>query len=365
MANAPRKNSTKAREALRATSKNTVHPYFIARPDKDAANASWTVAELCKEYGWPEGLAGGGKIALIHCSGGWRQEDIDAYFADPKLRPIVTDHSVDLITKNSECKTANVADTEVALDIQVAGAAYAIATGKSATIRIYWSQDLVAGLRAASDDKCDVCCITWGADENNWGRAAAYAFDAVAEKATKKGMIIIAASGDNDSSDGGSTPANVDFPASSPHVIGVGGTTRTKDAKVAENVWNDNPGEAYGNGTGGGVSEFFPIPKWQLATIQSLNRIVPDVAAHADPNNGYQIIVGDESRVVGGTSAAAALYAGLFAAFGEKRGFILPELYKNQICFNDIREGDNGQFRALVGAQGCSTLSTEAQMQQF
>ena len=38
------------------------------------------------------------------------------------------------------------------------------------------------------------------------------------------GMIIVAASGDNDSSDGGPTPANVDFPASSPYVLGCGGT---------------------------------------------------------------------------------------------------------------------------------------------
>ena len=79
-------------------------------------------------------------------------------------------------------------------------------------------------------------------------------------------------------------------------------------------------------------------------------RMVPDVAIHADPRIGYRFFVNGAERVIGGTSAAAALYAGLFASFGQKRGFITPDLYKNQVCFNDIREGDNGKFSAMVGA---------------
>jgi subtilase family serine protease len=56
-------------------------------------------------------------------------------------------------------------------------------------------------------------------------------FNAAAKAAVDSGMIIVAASGDNDSSDGGSTPSNVDFPASSPYVNGCGGTTLTKLAE--------------------------------------------------------------------------------------------------------------------------------------
>ena len=72
----------------------------------------------------------------------------------------------------------------------------------------------------------------------------------------------------------------------------------------------------------------------------------------------YRIVVGGTDQVIGGTSAAAALYAGLFAAFGPKRGFILPDLYKNQVCFNDITEGDNGLFRALIGPDACTGLGS-------
>ena len=174
-------------------------------------------------------------------------------------------------------------------------------------------------------------------------------------------MIIVAASGDNDSSDGGPTPANVDFPASSPYVIGCGGTSRVKAPKSGqsvETVWNNNPGHADGQGTGGGFSELFPIEDWQLGSVQARMRMVPDIAAHADPLTGYRIFVGGQPRVIGGTSAATALYAGLFAAFGPKRGFITPDLYKNQVCFNDIRGGDNGMFRAMVGPDPCTGIGS-------
>lgn len=363
--------------APRATSKNRVHPYFIAHEGPVSDDATWTVKELCAAYEWPmpNDVAGGGRIALIHLAGGWLQTDINQFFAAqglPGLAPTPTDRSLDSDATNSKLQTPNEADAEVALDIQLASAAYAVATNKPATIVVYRTTDLTTGLVAATADNCDVCCITWGADEQTWGRAAADAFNAAAKAAVDSGMIIVAASGDNNSSDGGPTPSNVDFPASSPYVIGCGGTSLGKPPKGAaaekaaalkkalreEKVWNDEPGDPDGDGTGGGVSEFFAIPDWQLGTLQAARRIVPDVAAHADPASGYRIVVGGQDHIVGGTSAAAALYAGLFAAFGPKRGFILPDLYKNPVCFNDITDGNNGMFRALVGPDACTGLGS-------
>lgn len=93
-----------------------------------------------------------------------------------------------------------------------------------------------------------------------------------------------------------------------------------------ETVWNNDPGKTDGEGTGGGFSTFFvPMPLWQANAPHGPGRMVPDVAANADPNTGY-----DNRRrrltVVGGTSAVAPLYAGLFASFGTKLGFVTPEL---------------------------------------
>jgi hypothetical protein len=61
---------------------------------------------------------------------------------------------------------------------------------------------------------------------------------------------------------------------------------------------------------------------------------------------------------IGGTSAVAPLYAGLFASFGTKLGFVTPELWLNHLCFNDITQGDNGAFRARVGPDACTGLGS-------
>jgi kumamolisin len=341
--------------------RNGVHPYFKLRkagvaPRDGGAGAPWSIAALCAAYSWPNSLEGGGIIGIVELGGGWIQSDIDQFFSTANLpSPNITDVSVDG-TQNSNTQPQNDADGEVALDIQIAAAAYAIATGQPATIRVYWSQDITSAIQAATNDGCDVCSISWGADEANWGADAAAALEQAAAAATAAGMIVFAASGDNDSSDGGPTPANVDLPSSAPHVVGCGGTTKTQ---TNETVWNNNPGQTNGEGTGGGYSTLFtPMPSWQAGAPNGPGRMVPDVAANADPNTGYEIILYGQQEVVGGTSAVAPLYAGLFAAFGTKLGFITPALYLNPTCFNDITAGDNGAFRALVGPDPCTGLGS-------
>jgi subtilase family serine protease len=333
-----------------------------------APSAPWNMADLCAEYDWPGGAPGRGVIAIVELGGGWTQEDIAQFFAQSGLdsnlmMPSVTNVSVDG-AQNSPGQDPG-ADGEVALDIQVAAAAYAIATGQPATIRMYWASNalgsIAAAVRAATADGCDVCSISWGSDEANWGAQAGTNMEQAAKAATDAGMVVFAASGDNDSSDGGPNPANVDLPASCPHVIGCGGTRRLKRTDphepLPETVWNNTPGNPSGEGTGGGYSTIFPMPDWQIA-LSGPGRMVPDVSANADPDTGYEIVVGGSPTVVGGTSAVAPLYSGLFAAFGTKLGFITPTLYKNQVAFNDITQGDNGAFRASPGADPCSGIGS-------
>jgi kumamolisin len=295
-------------------------------------------------------------IAIVELGGGWVASDMSQFFAGiGQPVPQITDVSVDG-TQNTPDPDPNGPDGEVALDIQVAGAAYYVATGQPATIRVYWSQDIPQAVRAATADSCDVCTISWGADESEWGAQAGQDMEQAATDATTAGMIVFAAAGDNDSSDGGPTPANVDLPASAPHVIGCGGTTKTA---TSETVWNNDPGNASGEGTGGGYSTLFqPMPTWQIGAPNGPGRMVPDVSADADPNTGYNIILHGAPVTIGGTSAAAPLYAGLFASFGAKLGFVTPELYLNQVCFHDITQGDNGSFRAQPGPDPCSGIGS-------
>lgn len=316
-----------------------------------AGSGPWSVPDLCAAYQWPTSLAGGGIIAIVELGGGWTGHDMTEYFASIKQPlPNITDISVDG-TKNHP---GGEADGEVALDIQVAAAAYYVATGKPATIRVYWASDIAIAVRAAAKDGCDVCSISWGADEAVWGKAAADDMEAAAQEAAHAGMTVFAASGDNDSSDGGPSAANVDLPAGCPHVIGCGGTNKTRSSEV---VWNDAPGSASGDGTGGGYSTLFAMPAWQTGHAPAgTGRMVPDVAACADPATGYQIYYQGGSQVVGGTSAVAPLYAGLFAAFGEKLGFISDKLWANAAAFADVTSGDNGAYHAQVGPDPCTGL---------
>jgi kumamolisin len=340
-------------------------PFFKLPADQAlAAQTSWNVPDLCSAYNWPTGMPGGGVIAIVELGGGWVQSDMNSFFQSiGQPTPSITDVSVDG-TQNTpnQSGSAGESDYEVALDIQVSGAAYYAATGKAATIRVYWSQDIGTAVAKAASDGCAVCTISWGSDEANWGTTAAEQMESTAASATSDGMIVFAASGDNDSSDGGSTPANVDCPASCPHVVGCGGTTKTA---ASETVWNNNPGKTNGEGTGGGYSTIFPVQSFQIGaplapsgTKYGTGRMVPDVCADADPNTGYNVFVHGSSTVIGGTSAVAPLYAGLFAAFGTKLGFVTPTLWKNQKAFNDITTGSNGFYSAAVGPDPCSGIGS-------
>jgi hypothetical protein len=86
--------------------------------------------------------------------------------------------------------------------------------------------------------------------------------------------------------------------------------------------------------------------------------MVPDVAANADPNTGYNIVLDGQAEPVGGTSAVAPLYAGLFAAFGKQLGFVTPKLWQNEGAFNDISVGNNGTYHAQVGPDACTGLGS-------
>src|SRR5258708_18551971 len=89
------------------------------------------------------------------------------------------------------------------------------------------------------------------------------AMDQAFQAAAALGITVCCAAGDNGSGDGVTTDqlAHVDFPASSPYVLGCGGTRlETANNQVtSEVVWNDGPNSA----TGGGVSDFFTLPTWQ------------------------------------------------------------------------------------------------------
>ena len=329
-----------------------------------AAGISFTPPQLAKLYNYPTGVTGKGQsIAIIELGGGFRKADITAYFSSLGLKaPTVVAVSVD--GGHNAPGTADGADGEVMLDIEVAGG---VAPG--AKIVVYFApntdQGFLDAITTAIHDtkyKPSVISISWGAAEKNWTPQALSSFNQAFQSAAALGVTICAAAGDAGSDDGvGDKKAHVDFPASSPFVLACGGTRlmATGTSITAETVWHASNTSA----TGGGISDAFDLPDYQQASHvpPSVNdnvhigRGVPDVAAVADPATGYAVRVDGRNLVIGGTSAVAPLMAGLIALINQQRGkpvgFLHPILYANPNVFRDITQGNN---TTVTGGKGYS-----------
>lgn len=338
-----------------------------------AAGASYSPPQVAALYGFPQNLTGTGQtIGILELGGGYEASDITTFFQSLGLTPpTVTAVSVDGGT-NVPGGDPTGADGEVALDIQVAGA---IAPG--AKIVVYFSpntdQGFIDTITTAVHDttnKPGVLSISWGGPESGWSAASRTSLDNACQSAAALGVTITVASGDNGSTDGG-TGNNVDFPASSPHVLACGGTRLTGSGATisSEIVWNDQPS---GGATGGGVSTVFALPTWQAnanvpkASTNTGGRGVPDVSGDASPESGYSVLVDGQQQVVGGTSAVAPLWAGLITLVNQGRvqaglataGFINPTLYATPAALRDITSGSNGTFKAATGWDACTGLGS-------
>lgn len=344
-----------------------------AQPGKKSAGnpVSYTPTQVAQLYQFPTNANGAGQtVGIIELGGGFKPADLKKYFASIGVKqPTVTSVSVDK-AKNKPTN-ANSADGEVLLDIEVVGA---VAPG--AKIVVYFAPNTSQGFQDAlttavhdTTHKPSVISISWGSAESTWTAQAMTAFDSAAQDAAALGVTICAASGDSGSSDGVSDGANhVDFPASSPHILGCGGTSlRGANGTIqSETVWNDG---AQGGAGGGGFSTQFPLPTWQAsANIKPPSgggRGVPDVSGDADPETGYQVLVDGESLVIGGTSAVAPLWSGLIAllneSLGKPLGLLQPLLYglpKTSAALHDITSGSNGAFSAGPGWDAASGLGS-------
>jgi len=130
-----------------------------------------------------------------------------------------------------------------------------------------------------------------------------------------------------------------EFPASSPHVTAVGGTSLSHANNArgwSETAWNDG---------GSGCSAVYPKPSWQHDT-GCANRTVADVSANADPNTGVAVYGPSSAHrsawmVFGGTSVSAPFIAGVYGANGGAVSFG-SNPYADLGALNDVTSGTNG-----------------------
>lgn len=322
-----------------------------------ATATSFFPPQIGQLYNFPAHLTGQGQtIGIIEFGGGYGQSDLETYFKALNL-PVPQISAVSVDGQRNEPGKDPESDGEVLLDIEVVAA---LAPG--AHIVVYFAPftdqgwiDVIAAAVHDAQHHPSILSISWGYSEGHdiWTQQTIKNVNQAFEAAALMGMTICCASGDDGSQDQITDGhAHVDFPASSPYVLACGGTTIEVDGTslVAERVWNNGPQAHGGGASGGGVSVLNALPAWQQGIVPpSVNpghhsgRGVPDVAANADGNTGYTILVdGQELTGVGGTSAAAPLWAALIARInqqlGKPVGYLTPLLYTQASIPNALRD---------------------------
>ena len=349
---------------------NGVQPAFGTPPGN-----AFTPAQIRHAYGVDQILFGsvqgdgtGQTIAIIdayHNPNAWADLQVfDQQFGlpdPPSFRQVAQDGSTNY-PANAPIGTWGI---ETSLDVQWA---HAMAPGANillveGTDDLTWDPLLTAVDWARNQPGVVAISMSFTGDEAAGQVFSDYLFTTPSGHA---GVTFLAATGDKGQPGG--------WPAYSPNVVAVGGTSLTVSGNnyVSETGWS---------GSGGGISQFESKPFWQngVVTQSSTQRTVPDVAFNADQNTGVAVYDSYDHPTspwlrVGGTSLATPMWAGLMAITAQGRALAglpqldgstqtLPALYQLATSdFHDILTGNNG-FAAgpgydLVTGRGTPVAST-------
>jgi subtilase family serine protease len=344
-------------------------------------NGSYSAKDLQTAYQIPSFGKLAPQAVAVFEQGGFHLSDVQNYLKTMKLRePPINFVGVD--GYDGHVNNSNV-ELEAVLDIDM------VITGNPDVkeVLVYeegrgtFSVALIDSLdEMALDNKAGTVSISYGWDEWMVSDRAKQAEDFALVQLSALGINVLASSGDDGAygrSGAWSYPAtlNVEDPGSQPCITSVGGTslyTYVDESYIGETVWNDL-GLGYG-ASGGGVSNYWPIPDWQPASLVTTNggsstyRNVPDIAAVADPITGvavYSKMNGGWIQI-GGTSVSSPLWAGYlsnlssaYTFFGTpteegRLGTLGPMLYTMAAAglgLYSVLDGTNGQVE-LFGTPG-------------
>ncbi len=206
--------------------------------------------------------------------------------------------------------------------------------------------DNLAQVISVSLGSCEIAAASSGYDT---------AINTILQAGIAQGQTFVLSTGDTGSYECNKDAEGQSFPASSPYVIAVGGTslfTTVNNSWMRETAWDF---------AGGGPSISQLAPDWQIRSGaipgNATARGIPDIALSADPDSGGLILVNGNYQLTGGTSLAAPLFAGFWAriqsAYGNQLPFPASLLYmgakNNPDWFRDVASGNNGIFRADAG----------------
>jgi subtilase family serine protease len=282
---------------------------------------------------------------------------------------------------------------------------WANAVAPGATILYINSNDAIQGslTEAIDNNVAPIITTSYGACEASLGTNTLAYFNLLLQMANAEGITVLASTGDSGATDCDANVGSavnglaVDFPASSPQVVAVGGTEFSEGtgvywsasnsstggsatAYIPEVVWNDDNGAGLA-ASGGGPSAYFSKPAWQSGpgVPNDYSRDLPDISLAASINHdGYLICTGNNCsngfqnasggyEVYGGTSLSTPAFAGLLALVEQKVGSRLgnagPVIYAlanssyASNVFHDVVSGTNAS-PCTQGTPNCGSSGT-------
>lgn len=326
-------------------------------------------------YSIPANLTGAGQTLALYQLDGYATSDITSY-EDAFNIPHVTLQNV-LVDGATGIPSSGPYPAEVTLDIEMM---IALAPGVS-KILVYEGVMTSAGMvdtfnKIATDNLAKSISTSYGINESSNAASIFRSENAIFKQMVAQGQTLFAATGDYGAYSDHVTLGIMD-PASQPFVVGVGGTkllTNPDGSYLSETTWRNGTGPGGIGGTGG-ISVFWTIPSWQQGVISTASkgsttmRNLPDVSLNSDPQTGYAVFYNGSWSVVGGTSAAAPLWAAFTALVNQNRannaleplGFPNPTLYalgqsaKYQQTFHDIKDFSTNLYYPAVPAYDLAT----------
>ena len=321
-----------------------------------AISSGYSPAQISHAYGFDQipapDASAGTTIAIVVAYGSPRlQSDLNTFCAKYNLPPATVRiyyPSGTPVTNNPGWAAETTLDTE-----------WSHALSPNSTIAVVVAPNASVGSLATAVNyasqtlKATVVSMSWGAPEFK----GCSAYDSLFQPPT----LYTASSGDNG--------AGVEWPACSPNVLGVGGTSlviSTSTGSISsETAWN---------GSGGGISQYEARPAYQSSVTNASGRAVPDISYVADPYTGVSVYFTDPATgaggwyVFGGTSAGAPQWAALLARKATSPTGFSSLLYSNAIAnysaiLRDITSGSNGKYSATIGYDNVTGLGSPVAQQ--
>ena len=342
--------------------------------ERHAVPAGYTGTDLGTAYGTNEMAGGGAGITVGTVQfDGWFPSDATTYAAAAGITIGTNQITTVQLPHSNVTPDGSGGDQEVALDVEAL-----LATAPKAAQRVYIAPNNTAGAIAVysqvADDvaagRVQVVSTSWGGCEPHFSADFMSQLATSINRMVASGGTVFAASGDNGAYDCARPlvpdgQLSVDFPASVPSVVAVGGTSLSRDSGGAftETGWGPAPtttsGTTYaGRGSGGGTSAVFARPAYQSSiSAGGTGRAVPDVSALADAKTGFGAYSSSAGgwHLFGGTSFGAPMWAGQLASalsaggLSSGLGDIHAALYAAPGAFRDVTSGANGFYSAGGG----------------